>query len=191
MDWSHAFLTEFQAAAVHHSTTAVQDRAARCWTLPACGSWKINTDAALDSNRGLVGIVIIIRDHQELVCGSSVQRLRAHFSPQVAEGVALLRGHTFAAELGFSSACVESDAAVVVASVNVGVVLGSDFGLVLHDIAVVLEQGNFSSVCFAPRECNKVAHALAKLALCLGLDLFLIDCVPHLVEYVTRADMPE
>ncbi|KAL5765913.1 hypothetical protein ACOSP7_016530 [Xanthoceras sorbifolium] len=28
MDWSHAFLTEFQAAAVHHSTAAVQDRAA-------------------------------------------------------------------------------------------------------------------------------------------------------------------
>ncbi|KAL5833016.1 hypothetical protein ACOSQ3_016690 [Xanthoceras sorbifolium] len=156
--------------------TAVQDRAARCWTLPACGSWKINTDAALDSNRSLVGIVIIIRDHQELV---------------FAEGVALLRGRRFAAELGFSSACVESDAAVVVASVNVGVVLGSDFGLVLHDIAVVLEQGNFSSVCFAPRECNKVAHALAKLTLCLGLDLFLIDCVPPLVEYITRADMPE
>ncbi|KAL5732467.1 hypothetical protein ACOSQ2_032159 [Xanthoceras sorbifolium] len=118
---------------------------------PGCGSWKINTDAALDSDKGLVGIGIINKAHQGLVYG-----------------VALLRGLRFAVNLGVPSALVESDAAVVVASVNASVALRSNFGLVLHDISLVLEQGNFSSVCFAPRECNKATHTLTKLALSLG-----------------------
>ncbi|KAL5837041.1 hypothetical protein ACOSQ3_014210 [Xanthoceras sorbifolium] len=122
------------AAAAHPSTAAVQDRAARCWPPPVHGSWKINTDAAVDSTRGLVG-------------------------------VALLRGLWFAVDLGVPSAVVESDAAVVVDCVKAGVVLGSNFGLVLHDIFLVLEQGIFSSVGFAPRECNKAAH-------CHGLSIF-------------------
>ncbi|KAL5834631.1 hypothetical protein ACOSQ4_014128 [Xanthoceras sorbifolium] len=134
--------SQLMAAAAHPSTAAVQDRAARCWPPPVHGSWKINTDAAVDSTRGLVG-------------------------------VALLRGLWFAVDLGVPSAVVESDAAVVVDCVKAGVVLGSNFGLVLHDIFLVLEQGIFSSVGFAPRECNKAAHALAKLALSLSSDLFL------------------
>ncbi|KAL5769953.1 hypothetical protein ACOSP7_014107 [Xanthoceras sorbifolium] len=142
-----ALLKDFQAAAAHPSTAAVQDRAARCWPPPVHGSWKINTDAAVDSTRGLVGIGIIVRDQKGLVC------------------VALLRGLWFAVDLGVPSAVVESDAAVVVDCVKAGVVLGSNFGLVLHDIFLVLEQGIFSSVGFAPRECNKAAH-------CHGLSIF-------------------
>ncbi|KAL5806129.1 hypothetical protein ACOSQ3_029039 [Xanthoceras sorbifolium] len=144
----------------------------------------------MDSARGLVGIWIIVRDQKGL-CGSSAQCLKAHFCPLVAESVALLRGLRFAVDLGIPSAVVESDAAVVVDCVKAGVVLGSDFGLVLHDIFLVLEQVIFSSVGFAPRECNKAAHTLAKLALSLSSDLFLIDCVLPSVEYVTRADILE
>ncbi|KAH7570019.1 hypothetical protein JRO89_XS05G0033100 [Xanthoceras sorbifolium] len=114
MDWSSAFLLEFQDAAVIPSTAAVQDRAARCWSPPAAGLWKINTDAALDLDRGLVGIGVVVRDHQGLVCGSSAQCIRAHFSPLVAEGTALLRGLLFAVDLGVPLASVESDSAVLV-----------------------------------------------------------------------------
>ncbi|KAH7576625.1 hypothetical protein JRO89_XS01G0119500 [Xanthoceras sorbifolium] len=81
---------------------------ARCWTPPAEGSWKINTDAALDSNRGVRGIGIIIRNHNGLVCASSMQKLQTHFMPQIAEGVALLRGIKFAANLGLFPTSLES-----------------------------------------------------------------------------------
>ncbi|KAL5826304.1 hypothetical protein ACOSQ4_018101 [Xanthoceras sorbifolium] len=113
VDWSSAFLSEFQVAAVIPSTAAVQDRAARCWSPPAAGLWKINTDAALDLDRGLVGIGVVVRDHQGLVCGSCAQCIRAHFSPLVAEGTALLRGLLFAVDLGVPLASVESDSAVL------------------------------------------------------------------------------
>ncbi|KAL5745442.1 hypothetical protein ACOSP7_026588 [Xanthoceras sorbifolium] len=48
----------------------------------------------------------------------------------------------------------------------------------MHDISSVLQCFNVSFVSFAPRDCNKVAHAMAKLALSLESDLFLMDCVP-------------
>ncbi|KAL5842014.1 hypothetical protein ACOSQ3_012617 [Xanthoceras sorbifolium] len=146
-------------------TAASLDRRARCWSPPAAGCWKINMDAAIDSARGGVGVGIIVRNHLG----------------QLAEGVAMLLGICFTAESGLCPASLESDATVVV----------SAFGLILHDIISAVNRFHISSISFAPRVCNQAAHALAKLALTLESNLFLMDCVPPSVEYVTLADMPK
>ncbi|KAL5782318.1 hypothetical protein ACOSP7_007347 [Xanthoceras sorbifolium] len=117
---------------------AVLDKAAKSWTPPPLGSWKINTDAVVNSAKGLLGIDIIIRDHLGLV----------------AEGSALLREVYFAADSGLVPASLESDAAAVVAAVNAALDVGSEFGLILHEIRVALFGSSISPICFAPKVCN-------------------------------------
>ncbi|KAL5831886.1 hypothetical protein ACOSQ4_017240 [Xanthoceras sorbifolium] len=98
--------------------TAVRDKPARSWSPPPPGSWKINTDAAVDSARGFIGVGIIICNHLGLLV----------------EGAAFLRGIRFAVASGLVLASLESDAAAVVASVNRGSSIRSEFGLILHYI---------------------------------------------------------
>ncbi|KAL5761014.1 hypothetical protein ACOSP7_019516 [Xanthoceras sorbifolium] len=149
------------------------DRKGRCWSPPANSCWKINTDAALDLKRGKIGVGIIIRDHLG----------------QVSEGAAILLGICFATNSGLCPASVESDAAVLVSAVNVDSTLNSEFGLVLHDIFSAINRFHILFVSYGPCGCNQAAHALAKLALSLESDLFMMGCVLPSVEYVTLADM--
>ncbi|KAL5857407.1 hypothetical protein ACOSQ3_004865 [Xanthoceras sorbifolium] len=92
------------------------------------GSLKINIDAALDSDRSVVGVGVIIRDDQGLVCTFSAQKIQAHFTPQLADRVALLLGIRFAADSYLIPASLKCDAAAVVSCVNAGSSLGSEFG---------------------------------------------------------------
>ncbi|KAL5833114.1 hypothetical protein ACOSQ3_016788 [Xanthoceras sorbifolium] len=151
-------------AAALPCTAASLDRRARNWSPPAAGCWKINTDVAIDSTRGGVGVGIIVRNHLG----------------QLAEGAAMLLRIYFAAESGLCPASLESDAAVVVSAVNARTSLNSEFGLILHDIISAVNRFYISAVSFAPRVCNQAAHALAKLVLTLESDLFFMDCVPPL-----------
>ncbi|KAL5787777.1 hypothetical protein ACOSP7_004726 [Xanthoceras sorbifolium] len=107
VDWSRSFLLEFQAAAVQPSTAAAQDKKAGYWSV--------------------VGVGVIIRDHQGLVCTFSAQKIQAHFTPQLADTVALLLGIRFAADSYLIPASLKCDAAAVVSCVNAGSSLGSEF----------------------------------------------------------------
>ncbi|KAH7560629.1 hypothetical protein JRO89_XS10G0057200 [Xanthoceras sorbifolium] len=143
-----SLLLDFQAAATSPLTAAVRDKPARSWSPPPPGSWKINTDAAVDSARGFIGLV---------------------------EGAAFLRGIRFAVASGLVLASLESDAAAVVASVNRGSSIRSEFGLILHYIREALSVSLVSPVCFVLRVCSQVAHAIVKLAMSLDSNLFMME----------------
>ncbi|KAK1587816.1 hypothetical protein Q3G72_017098 [Acer saccharum] len=59
---------------------------------PLEGTVKVNCDAALDMNRGVVGFGLVIQDFRGMVLASSVQHIQANFSPLIAEAMAILRG---------------------------------------------------------------------------------------------------
>ncbi|KAL5773683.1 hypothetical protein ACOSP7_013323 [Xanthoceras sorbifolium] len=109
-------------------TAASQDKQARCWSPPVLGRWKINTDAALDVAKGVVGVGIIIRNSLG----------------QVAEAVALLLRISFAVNSGLCPASLESDATVVAAVVNTCAPLVPEFGTVLHDVLGAINCFNIS-----------------------------------------------
>ncbi|KAL5840860.1 hypothetical protein ACOSQ4_013468 [Xanthoceras sorbifolium] len=104
------------------------DKQARCWSPPVLGRWKINTDAALDVAKGVVGVGIIIRNSLG----------------QVAEAVALLLRISFAVNSGLCPASLESDATVVAAVVNTCAPLVPEFGTVLHDVLGAINCFNIS-----------------------------------------------
>ncbi|KAK4854711.1 hypothetical protein QYF36_000357 [Acer negundo] len=77
------------------------------------GSYKVNTDAALDANEGRIGVGIIIRNCVGDVMASSSQVVKGGFTVLVVETLATLRGLRFACDTDLLSSSIESDARVV------------------------------------------------------------------------------
>ncbi|KAK3188793.1 hypothetical protein Dsin_028354 [Dipteronia sinensis] len=133
------------------------------WSPLLVGSFKINTDAAIDATRKKVGIGIIIRDSSGAVMVSSSQSFDAGYDSQVAESVAILRGIQLALDTGLWQCTVESDAQVVVNLINSKSCVNSDVDLIITNILYLLGNLSDCSVRFAPRIANRAAHSLAKL----------------------------
>ncbi|TXG46285.1 hypothetical protein EZV62_028213 [Acer yangbiense] len=91
-----------------------------------------------------------LRDYQGHVLASLCQNIKICYQPQIIEAMAILKGIWLAANAGLLPASLDSDALSVVNLVNSKVVPLADIGVVIS---------------FVHRLANKVAHALAKLAL--------------------------
>ncbi|KAK4852517.1 hypothetical protein QYF36_024774 [Acer negundo] len=94
----------------------------------------VNSDAAIDVSRGVVGIGLVIRNSEGCVMASSSQQLFASFSPMVAEAVAIQKGNQLAIDTGLVPLEMVSDAAVVVGLVNDMEDHASEIGLVIDAI---------------------------------------------------------
>ena len=77
---------------------------------PDLGSYKINSDAALDMVGHTVGVGVVIRNSDGLVMASNSQEIATTFSPQVAEAVAICRGLQLAVDSGLIPCMLESTA---------------------------------------------------------------------------------
>ncbi|KAK1577678.1 hypothetical protein Q3G72_023755 [Acer saccharum] len=117
-EWAGNFLEEFRKAdgGISEKNLGLCKKLKQVakWERPVEGLFKINTDAAVCSNRNLTGIGIVIRNHEGGVMGCSSQSFTANFSPQVAEATAIFRGILFAVDTGLLPAVVESDAKTIV-----------------------------------------------------------------------------
>ncbi|KAK3190197.1 hypothetical protein Dsin_029758 [Dipteronia sinensis] len=133
------------------------------WSCPAAGKYKINTDAAINSQSQRVGVGVLIRDSSSQVWLSSVSNFHACFSPHNAEASAILRGLRVAVDSGLFLAVLESDANWVVDMINDRRSSCADIGIICRDIVYVMTQFDVS-VNFVSRQANRAAHALANLA---------------------------
>ncbi|KAK2634880.1 hypothetical protein Ddye_029672 [Dipteronia dyeriana] len=108
------------------------------WCKPAVGVFKANTDASVCVAAKKIGIVIIVRDHEGEVLGSSTQKMEACFSPQVAEATAILHGIRFVIESGLLLVIVESDAKKVMDHSRLGNKTSADVGTIINDILTLI-----------------------------------------------------
>ncbi|KAK3205423.1 hypothetical protein Dsin_019469 [Dipteronia sinensis] len=191
LSWSMNFLLEFQKANVACNgmcDTGGTDTIK--WSPPIADMYKINTDATLDVEANIVGVGIVIWNPCGDVMGSAAQRLVVSFLPPLAEAVAILRGIEFVIELG-TLLVVESDARGMVNLINSGRPNLVEIGLVCNDIASRIQEGLVTWVQFVPRKENNVNHYLAKMALSIDYDLFLVESVPDYVERCILEDYPD
>ncbi|KAK2662317.1 hypothetical protein Ddye_000891 [Dipteronia dyeriana] len=117
------FLHDFQATDCGFPKARAPKSLSPVWIAPILGSFKINTDAALDMKNNLVGLGVVVRDHQGMLDDPLV------------------------------SSC-------------------------------------FGVISFIPRDSNKGAHQLAKLALSLESDSVWMETVPPCVESFVLDDFP-
>ncbi|KAK2665436.1 hypothetical protein Ddye_004010 [Dipteronia dyeriana] len=131
------------------------------------------------------GFGIIIRTHKREVMASSAQFVKADYSPQLAEAIAILSGLIFMHDSGLLPCAVESDAQVIVNFINLGATPLSEVGLVIHDIILFLGSNCVCSVSFVHRIANMVAHCLTKFSLSAVHDFFWMeDVAPCVVSQV-------
>ncbi|KAL5746127.1 hypothetical protein ACOSP7_027273 [Xanthoceras sorbifolium] len=118
----------------------------------------MNVDAAFNYSSGKVGIGIVIRNSAGfLVCAAGLVSGPAA-SAAVAEDKAIVKK-------GLSHVCIESDTLKVVNLCKEAYSSRCDLGNIIHDIKVICNCDNFSSISFSPRSSNIVAHSIVKWAL--------------------------
>ncbi|KAK0592975.1 hypothetical protein LWI29_028449 [Acer saccharum] len=177
--WASSFHAEFKGANVAGKVlNPSQPRQVWKWNPPAAGLFKLNTDAAVNSGDGIIGVGVIFRDNDCLVLASSAQRVIATFTPQVAEAVALFRGLRMAKDIGLWPCEIETDAQVLVNLLTSDVIPSSEVGLVIQDIKQILVEFPDCKVAFVPRGANMAAHGLAKLGLSVSCDRFWMEDFP-------------
>ncbi|KAL5864153.1 hypothetical protein ACOSQ3_001667 [Xanthoceras sorbifolium] len=161
--WSERFLVDFQAAVAVPSVR--RDLVVKRWLAPSPGWVKINSDVAVDVRGRRLGFGVVIRNCMGVVLVSYTSLLLGLVSSDIGEALAILLGLRLAIDMGWSTVCVESDAASVVKQLSSRVTSCSDIGLILDDILSLVV--NFADLSFSSvgRSANRVAHGLAKIAL--------------------------
>ncbi|KAL5844961.1 hypothetical protein ACOSQ4_010919 [Xanthoceras sorbifolium] len=99
-----------------------------------------------------------INDRAGVVLVSYTSLLLGLVSSDIGEALAILLGLRLAIDMGWSTVCVESDAASVVKQLSSRVTSCSDIGLILDDILSLVV--NFADLSFSSvgRSANRVAH---------------------------------
>ncbi|KAL5798473.1 hypothetical protein ACOSQ2_003293 [Xanthoceras sorbifolium] len=144
----------------------------------ASSNFKINFDAALNFHGHKMGFGVVICNFDGLVLVSCSHMAIGLFSPDVGETLAILRGIQIVTDMGFSSVCVEFDAATIMKQLSSKVISCSDVGLIVEDILALVSCFSNFSISFVRWSANKVAHGLAKLTLSHHSDDVWVENVP-------------
>ncbi|KAK1552288.1 hypothetical protein Q3G72_013826 [Acer saccharum] len=191
-DWASCFIEEYQNSAVSpvNSCSRISGLNSLRWVPPLRDKFLLNSDAAVDGSRRMVGFGLVIRNFEGCVMASSSQSICASYSPMVAEAVAILKGLQLAVDTGLVPVDLVSDAAVVVGLVNDMKEHGSEIGLVIDAIRKLMLALPSSVLRFAPRATNFVAHKLAKFALVSDVDCVWLEDFPRCVRDSLLKDAP-
>ena len=116
--------------------------------------------------------------------------LESPAGPHMAELIAIYHGAKHAVELGLNSFCVQSDCAGAVALIQSTTRQPTEAGAVVDAIRSLRATNISFDVIFLPRNCNTVAHVLAKKALLLEENSIWKENVPSECFDLLLADMP-
>ncbi|XP_048489794.1 uncharacterized protein LOC125491744 [Beta vulgaris subsp. vulgaris] len=132
------------------------------WMAPLCGSFKLNVDASLMVD-GWVGLGVVARDSNGDVRFAATCRVRAFWTPELAEAKAIILGIRLGKQFGLQDVVIESDCQVVIRRLGKNASSLSELDVFLHDIfssCVYFKSISWSHV---KRDGNFIAHHLAKI----------------------------
>ncbi|XP_010687191.1 uncharacterized protein LOC104901327 [Beta vulgaris subsp. vulgaris] len=132
------------------------------WCVPPDGLYKINVDVSL-AVEGWIGLGVIARNHEGGVLFTTTRRVRAHWTPEIAEAKAIEWGVRLGRRFGLQDIILESDCQSVINRLSKNAIYLSDLDNVLTNILVSC--ASFSSFHWShvKRDGNFVVHHLAKL----------------------------
>ncbi|XP_041001605.1 uncharacterized protein LOC121247300 [Juglans microcarpa x Juglans regia] len=143
---------------------------------------KANWDASVDQLNCRIGIGVIIRDW----LGNEVATLRSQrelfLDPAMAEAVGALKAVIFCQELHMSRIILEGDAKIVVDDIYSDSDKWTLVGMIIQDIRNKLGMMDQWSVQHVSRNCNNVAHLLAKDVLKLSEESIVFEGIPPCIQ---------
>ena len=124
-----------------------------------------------------------------MVLASMAKQIPQLYTALEAEAMAAATTLSFATQLGFHRGILESDSLVLVSAMIKNSTYLSTDGLLLDDIRFYTSFFNQLLYSHVKREGNKIAHKLAKHALCISNFLVWMEDVPPPIRLVVQDDI--
>jgi ribonuclease HI len=129
-----------------------------------------------------MGVGLVARDSTGKVRASMCNFLPYLTDPAVAEAYAARQGAELLRDMGFQKILLEGDAQVIVQAINYAGVCSARYANIIDDTRTILQSFSSWRALFVRRECNSVAHSLARMAVTQCLFQVWIESVPDLVQ---------
>ena len=150
---------------------------------------KINFDGAIFSSSNAAGIGVVIRNSLGQVIASCSQWLSQAFSSVDVEALAAAKAMSFAAEIGITKAVLEGDSLTIKNALSSDHLSLATFGLILNDVKFSAENFDQLHYSHVKRECNTLAHCLARHAFDISDFLVWMEDIPPQFSDVLQADL--
>lgn len=161
------------------------------WSRPGEGVIKINCDASFYAQNNDGGWGYIARDSDGDVVLASKGKIECAMNSFHAELVACLQGVQAAIDMGVTRVIVETDATMVKQAVQTDDYALDGVGGIVKELKEALHFNFvFYDVVYSPRNCNKVAHALAALGYQSAVeDNPIVDVLPDCIRVLVADDL--
>ncbi|XP_028954790.1 uncharacterized protein [Malus domestica] len=132
------------------------------WQKPGFRTIKINTDAAWCKDSLRVGVGWVAHDFAGVLPAAGASREMYYHSALAAEAVAIRQALEVCGDNGFDNVIVESDAKVIIQMIRKELMHDYSLECILGDIEIIVRRLRSVTFIFVSRECNRVAHSVAK-----------------------------
>ena len=124
---------------------------------------------------------MVIRDNNGVVLASCLEKLHQTYKPEEVEALAALKAVTLACDLGFRKAILEGDSLSLIKALKSTEDSLSPIGLLVDDVKWVASSFERLVYSHVKRNGNRVAHSLAKNALCIpNFQVWMEDVSSHI-----------
>ncbi|XP_043817796.1 uncharacterized protein LOC110626663 [Manihot esculenta] len=131
------------------------------WSPPPQGWIKVNIDASLNSQRSSLGFGCVVRNANDRFIAAKAGCFCSQMEVKCAEAVAFREALSWIKECGWDQVLFESDAQVLIVSINNASLDDlSPFGLLIQDCKLLLSSYEEARCAFIHRSANDVAHVL-------------------------------
>ncbi|CAN6562363.1 unnamed protein product [Malus baccata var. baccata] len=170
--WLHEFQKWHKRAAKKASREVQQ------WQKPKIGWVKCNFDGAWSRN-DLRGMGWVARDFTGVLQTAGASREMYCHSALAAEAVAIRQALEVCGDNGFDNVIVQSDAKVIIQMIRRELMHDYSLECILGDIEIIAQRLRSVTFVFVSRECNRVAHSVAKYVFKerRSLRSFVWDCI--------------
>lgn len=134
------------------------------WTKPPSGVIKINVDAALDHKSNICGMGLVARNAEGLVVGAAMESFSGSYPARIVKAMGFRLALQMAIDWNFSQVMVEGDALQVIQALTRSKTYVDCDSIVL-DCIKLASHFQLCSFTHVFRECNRVAHSVAKHSL--------------------------
>ncbi|XP_075636568.1 uncharacterized protein LOC142608772 [Castanea sativa] len=159
------------------------------WRPPPSELFKINFDGAVFPHVKKLGISVVIRDHQGLVIASCSKPVHQELCSDDIEAKAAGWALSFALDVGVKQAILEGDSLTVIRGLMEEERLLVPLGLLIKDAKQLSQRFEKLLYSHAKRECNNLAHNLARHAAGIPDFLVWIEDIPPQFHDVLQADL--
>ncbi|XP_075657851.1 uncharacterized protein LOC142627844 [Castanea sativa] len=123
---------------------------------------KVNFDGACFQDEKLAGTTAVIRARNGQVLATMVDRFPLPHSIVAVEVIVAIKALKFALELGHNSIILEGDSKIATKAMQSGIPTLADYGHLIEEVKMIAESFVSIALSFVPRQCNILAHKIAR-----------------------------